>query len=65
MSIRVVERLTEQERVARVKALATGKQQESTKQQDSTKHLIFESLRGRRELIRVRSDRSLKADDTP
>merc|ERR1712159_130028 len=36
----VVERLTEQERVARVKALT--KQQESTKQQDSAKQLIYE-----------------------
>ena len=54
--------MNEQERVARVKALA--KQHESTKQQDVTKQIIYESLRGRRQLIRVRSDRSLKADDT-
>ena len=49
---RVAERLNEQERVARVKALA--KQHESTKQQDVTKQIIYESLRGRRQLIRVR-----------
>ena len=44
--------MNEQERVDRVKALA--KQHESTKQQDFTKQIIYESLRGRRQLIRVR-----------